>query len=84
MRTIRVKRQATQNREDCRRIQNVLMDMGYYASIEQCDELWRLHSENDAAANWLNTEGFRDEEIYKAIRPYFDESPEPKYTSPYL
>lgn len=38
--------------EDCIRIQNVLLDMGYNASLSDCEGLWREYS-SSVWANWL-------------------------------
>lgn len=74
LRTIRVKRPFQPHyecyREDCNRIQAALMDHGYYATIEQCAEMWELNSE-DMAAGWLKVPE-RGEDIIKEIKIYFE------------
>lgn len=58
-------------KNDCNRIQSVLLDYGYYATLEQCAELWELYSE-DWAAGWLYLPE-NNEDLYKCIKPYFEE-----------
>lgn len=74
IKTIKIKNPYARNkdvyREDCNRIQAALMDHGYYATIDQCEELWELHSE-DMAAGWLIVSE-RGEDIYKELKPYFE------------
>lgn len=76
MRMIRIKKPEPCFSDDCRRIQNILMDRGFYASLEQCDEMWRMYSEDEACAGWLGLEGAKDAEIYEKVRPYFEEYPQ--------
>ena len=74
IRPIRVKRPYVANvdeyREDCTRIQAVLQDHGYYATLEQCAELWEINSEN-YAAGWLVLPQ-QDIAIYDEIKSYFE------------
>lgn len=74
IRPIRVKRpyvaHVDEFREDCLRIQSVLQDHGYYATLEQCAELWEINSEN-YAAGWLilPQDGLA---IYDEVKAYFE------------
>jgi hypothetical protein len=74
LKTIKVKNPYHQHKDiykdDCNRIQAALMDHGYYATIEQCVELWELHSE-EWAAGWLSVPQC-GEDIFKEIKPYFE------------
>lgn len=76
LRTIKIKIDGPEeyNVDDCRLIQNILIDRGYYATLEQCYQLWKMHSDC-YAAGWLNL--YQDSEsIYDAIRVYFEEDRE--------
>ena len=71
MRTIKIKVDGPDEHhiDDCHLIQNILIDRGYYATLEQCYQLWKMHSEC-FAAGWLIL--YEDKEsIYDAIRVYF-------------
>jgi hypothetical protein len=57
--------------DDCNLIQNILIDKGYYATLEQCQLMWQMHSDC-YAANWLSLYEDKDS-IYDAIRVYFQE-----------
>jgi len=57
-------------REDCSRIQSVLLDHGLYATLEQCCELWELASE-DMCAGWLGLPE-KNEDIYVEIKHYIE------------
>lgn len=56
--------------DDCHTIQNILIDRGFYATLEQCYQLWKMHSEI-YAASWLILYD-NSESIYDAIRVYFE------------
>lgn len=72
MRTIRVKKDNSSFLKDCQRIQHALIDKGYYATLDQCQELWEMHSA-EYAAGWLVMNDINDEEIYYCIKKYFEE-----------
>ncbi len=38
--------------KDCRRIQNLLFEKGYYATIPECQIIWENYSEH-YCASWL-------------------------------
>ena len=59
-------------RSDCERIQASLLDHGYYATLEQCERLWELCSE-DMACSWMVLPE-HGEDIYKEIKHYFEEA----------
>lgn len=84
MRTIRVKKPALMFQDDCGRIQDALIKKGYYATLEQCDEMWRMYSDLEHCAGWVTPGGHSDAEIYKAVRPYFDEWPVGSVDSRYI
>ena len=56
MRTIKVKKNnwhITECKKDIDLIQDALFDKGFYATPEQCAEMWEMHSENEWAAGWV-------------------------------
>ena len=57
-------------RDDCNRIQTVLLDRGLYATLEQCAELWGLASE-DMCAGWLVLPE-NNADIYEDIKRYIE------------
>ena len=57
-------------REDCNRIQGVLLDHGFYATLEQCAELWELASE-DMCAGWLSLPE-KNEDIYTEVFKFIE------------
>jgi len=72
LRTIKIKVDGPDdyNIDDCHVIQNILIDRGYYATLEQCYQLWKMHSEI-YAAGWLAL--YEDKEsVYDAVRVYFE------------
>ena len=73
LKTIKIKQDPLEDFmvDDCQLIQSILIDKGYYATLEQCQLLWQMHSEC-YAAGWLNLYEDR-ESIYEAIRVYFQE-----------
>jgi hypothetical protein len=83
MRTIRVKKCKVLHHEDCSKIQNILFNKGLYATLEQCDELWRMYSET-WAAGWLSLGGLSDKEIYDCIKNNIEEWPEGSVDTRYI
>ena len=53
-----------------RRLQDVMLARGYYASSEQCEELWEMVSE-DLCASWLVMPE-SDEELFSDVKVYFE------------
>lgn len=73
LKTIRIKQDPLEDFmvDDCQLIQTILIDKGYYATLEQCQLMWQKHSEC-YGANWLSL--YEDKEsIYHAITVYFQE-----------
>lgn len=56
--------------DDCNRIQQVLMEHGYYATIDQCEELWEMYSD-EYAAGWLVLPEINIQ-IYDCIKDYIE------------
>ena len=81
---IRIKKEKLIYTEDCKRIQNALMNKEIYATLEQCDELWRMYSEDNWCAGWVSMEGTSDQEIYSNLRQYFEEWPEGSVDTRYI
>ena len=52
-------------RSDCERIQRILLDRGYNATLQQCDDLWSSYSDS-MCAGWmrLNKE---DEDVFNNV-----------------
>jgi len=71
-RRIKVKKEKFHFFEDVKKIHLILIDKGFFATHEECDELWRMHSEDHWAAGWVTMSGMSDQEIFDAVRPYFD------------
>jgi hypothetical protein len=71
-RRIRVKKQKLQFLEDIQKIQQALVDKGFFATYEECDELWRMYSEEHWCAGWVVMNSLTTQEIFDAVRPYFD------------
>jgi len=63
-------RPVDEHRDDCIRIQSVLLDHGLYSTLEQCCELWELASE-DMCAGWLVLPQ-ESEIIYEEIKKYIE------------
>jgi hypothetical protein len=87
MRTIKVKKEnwhLKNYKKDIERIQETLMDKGFYATEEQCVELWELYSDNEFCAGWLVMDSYSKIEIYDAIRKYFEPGPEGSIDTRYM
>ena len=56
--------------DDIRRLQDVMLAHGYYASSEQCEELWEMVSE-DMCASWLVMPE-NDDELFIEVKVYFE------------
>jgi hypothetical protein len=54
------------------RIQSVFLDHGWYATLEQCKELWSRYSEDQWCASWIALPT-KSEEIYESLRTYIEE-----------
>ena len=54
---------------DCQRIESILFNKGYIATIQQCEILWEKHS-NDWSANWLGLKSLSDDQIWDYIKEY--------------
>jgi hypothetical protein len=72
MRPIKVKKPPIEYPDDCSRLQDALINKGYYATVEQADELWHMYSEDHHCAGWVTMTGMSNEELYKAVREYFE------------
>jgi hypothetical protein len=85
MRTIRVVKinHHLKNKEDINCLQDALMDRGFYASPEQCVELWELYSQT-FESGWLYIKGLSRQEIYEAVKPFFQAGPEGSVDTRYL
>ena len=68
--------------EDCQRIQKIMADRGYYATIRQCDLMWRAYSDR-YAAGWLGLPE-DDDGVFAEIATEFEVVGETTYpeTSP--
>lgn len=70
---IKVKKYVSSCRkEGSRHIQSILIDKGFYATLEQCVELWEMYSESSFASGWVDFGGYTTEEIYNSIKPFFE------------
>ena len=72
VRRIRIKKEKFRFLKDVQRIQLILIDKGFFSTLEECDELWRMYSEDHYCAGWVSMDGSSDQEIYDCVRPYFD------------
>ena len=85
MRTIRVKSEYEISwPEDCKRIQDILINKGVFATLHQCQSLWRLYSEDHWAASWLNMDGMNNDQIYASVSEYYEEGPDSGTDTRYL
>jgi len=84
MRTIRVKTEQIRYPEDCKKIQDALFDKGLYSPLEHCQQLCELYSEDHYAAGWLIMKGYNKNDIYNAIKEYFEEGPDSGTDTRYL
>jgi hypothetical protein len=85
MRTIKVKNEdLIRWPNDCKRIQDILIDKGIYATIQQCQRLWELYSEDHWCASWLVMEGMTSDDIYYAVKEYYEEGPDSGMDTRYL
>jgi hypothetical protein len=75
LKPVRIKKQYIRHKDefadDCSRIQQVLMEHGYYATIDQCEELWEMYSDEYAAGWLIFPEDNAD--IYEYIKDYIEE-----------
>jgi len=74
LKPVRIKKQFVRHRvefaDDCNKIQQALMEHGYYATIEQCEELWEMYSAEYAAGWLILPEDNKD--IYQYIKDYIE------------
>jgi len=56
--------------EDCRKIQQVLRDRGYEASLSECETLWEKYSDM-MCAGWMCLSD-TDDEIFDCISNYIE------------
>jgi len=68
MKKIEIK--VTRYPEDCRKIQQVLRDRGYEASLSDCEVLWERYSDM-MCAGWMNLDE-TDERIFDNISNYIE------------
>lgn len=70
--TIKVKKYIEPRKQEAsEKIQRILIDKGFYATLDQTLELWKMHSES-WRYNWIDIGGYTDQEIYEKIKPYFE------------
>lgn len=62
-----------EHRYDCERIQRVLADSGYAATLKECHELWRRYSES-VSAGWMCMAYDDDDQVFHRVNPYFEEA----------
>jgi hypothetical protein len=75
---IRIKKYVSNSRkEDSKQVQSILFDKGFYATLEQCIELWEMYSENNYASGWVDLGGYTTEEIFNSIKPFFEPLSDP-------
>lgn len=87
MRTIKVKKNnwhITEYKKDIEKIQEALIDKGYYATSEQCAELWELFSEEEYCAGWLVIDNYSKEQVFKCVKKYFEPGPEGSVDTRYM
>ena len=87
MRTIRVLKnnwRLTEYKDDILKIQDALIDKGFYATNEQCVELWELYSEEEWCAGWLVMDGTDKNQIYENLKKYFEPGPEGSIDTKYM
>lgn len=85
MRTIKVikNNHHLKNKEEIDLLQESLMDRGFYATTEQCVELWELYSQT-FESGWLYMKNFSRQEVYEAVKPFFESGPEGSVDTRYL
>lgn len=77
MRTIRIKKYNyhLEYKNDINLIQESLIDKGFYATAEQCVDLWETYSSLHSAG-WLYVQDFSKQEIYDCVKYFFEASQE--------
>jgi len=58
------------NRKDVLKIQEILKEKGYEATLYQCEELWRGYSQ-DICAGWMYV-GDNAEDVFENISSYIE------------
>ena len=53
-------------KKDCERLQQVLRDNGYEATLKDCEKLWGLSSES-LDMEWKTMADFNDEELFEEV-----------------
>ena len=71
-RRIKIKKEKFHFFEDVKKIHMVLIDRGFFATYEECNELWSMYSEDYWCASWVSMSGMTEQEIFDCVRPYFD------------
>ena len=63
-------------KEETKKLQKILSDKGYKASLKQCEEIWIRYSE-DCCSSWLDylmpPSRYSDEKIFNEVRYLFVE-----------
>jgi hypothetical protein len=85
MRTIKVKKNNHHLKyiKDIQLIQDTLIDKGFYASPEQCAELWEMYS-STFETGWMQMEYYSKDDIYSRIQRFFEPGPEGSVDTRYL
>ena len=60
------------HKDDCERIQKVLLKKGYLSTLNNCYDLWDKFSDSMAAV-WINVPEDDDDEIWYSISTYIDD-----------
>jgi hypothetical protein len=71
LKTIKIKQSHRDFDKDTNRIQNILIDNGFYADSYQCMRLWEMYSEREWASGWTGLPE-SDSEIFECIKPFFN------------
>jgi len=72
IKTIRVKKRQPFHLSDCQKIQNGLIEKGYYATLDQCHEMWNLYSEDRWSVGWVSMTDYDNQSIFYALKDYFE------------
>ena len=58
--------------KDCETIQQGFINHGIILTLRECEDLYRIYSDEYFCASWENMDGFSPEDMFEILKPVLD------------
>lgn len=58
--------------KDCETIQQGFINHGIILTLRECEDLYRIYSDEYFCASWENMDGFSSEDMFEILKPVLD------------